>query len=348
MKLADYLQKYRVFLFVGNGGTGKTTLSATWALELASRGKKVGLMTIDPARRLGEAFGMNLETDDYKRHVVGDVYVDVHLIHSQKMIRDFIVSKFGEEKYKKWNENSLFHQVVTRLAENQSLSTIYKLAQILRSEEYDYVVVDTPPVNHAADFFRSPQRVLKLFKENLLAKTVLEGTSFSSRASQKIFSTVIGVLAGGEFVRQMENFFAAFFSLQSEIVEAAEYLAQRLKNPQVCYFLVVSPEPQKLQETDDVLADFKQQGISAPHVIVNRAYPDWLSAQKITGLETWPLLQNFYDKVFNYYHNQMKRVEEKLQRDQREVPVYFLPETSAHTSEVQLADMQKILNEVFL
>jgi anion-transporting ArsA/GET3 family ATPase len=347
MKFENFLKQHKVFLFAGNGGTGKTTLSATWALDAAHRGLRVGLMTIDPSRRLGDVFAMNLATDDYKRHPVGQTFVDVHLIQSQKMIKDFIVEKFSESKYNELTQNKLFKEVVTRLAENQSLSTIYKLSQILRSTDYDVVIVDTPPVNHTADFFRSPERTLRLFKENILAKTVVEGSSFTARSSKKIFSSVLGFLTGEDFVHQMETFFNAFFSFQEEIVKAAEYLQKRLKEKEVCYFLVTSPEPQKVQELDDLLADLQKQGISQPRLIVNRAYPEWLTPYPVQGIEPWPQAKKEYDKVFKYYDNQRKRIEQAMQNKKRDIEIYYIPEKNSFVQEINIDELRLSLCEVF-
>ena len=52
------LENKRVIVCMGPGGVGKTTISASLALEAASRGRRVHCLTIDPARRLANAIGI--------------------------------------------------------------------------------------------------------------------------------------------------------------------------------------------------------------------------------------------------------------------------------------------------
>lgn len=347
MKLETFFKKHKVFIFAGNGGTGKTTLSATWALEAAHQGYRVGLITIDPSRRLGEIFGMDVLKDDYKRQIVGKQFLDIYLIQSQKTIRDFIIKNFSQKKYDELMSRKLFKQVVTRLAENQSVSTIYQLAQLLQSSDYDLIVVDTPPASHTADFFRSPQNTIRIFKENILAKAVFEGNNIAARTSKKFFTNILGLLTGFEFVQQMELFFSAFFLFQEEVVRSAEYLAQQLQNQTVGYFLVTSPEPQKVQELENILLDVEKQGIQSPHLIVNRAYPDWLGLQKQEVSDRWPVSKNYYDKIFNYYDNQRKSIEAQIMKKRRPIDIYFVPERNYFSEELTMDQLRETLRGVF-
>lgn len=353
MKLETYFKKYKIFLFAGNGGTGKTTLSATWALEAAHRGQRVGLVTIDPSRRLGEAFGMNILEDSYKRHEVGKSYVDVHLVHSAKIIKEFIVENFSEQQYQSMTENKLFKQVVTRLAENQSLSTIYKLSQLIHSADYDIIVIDTPPAGHAVDFFRSPENAIRLFKENILAKTVFEGQGFAAKSAKRIFVQVLSFLTGAEFVNQMEVFFKGFFAFQEKIVEAAEHLTKVLSGEEVCFFLVTLPEPSKVQELTDVFDKLSKQGSRTMHLIVNRSHPDWFKFQKNLFSERWPVAKKYYDKVYDYYDNQKMILQNtSLQKTSGKGPlssqIYFIPEKNYFSKEISLDELRQTLNEVFV
>lgn len=340
MKFEDFLKNYRIFLFAGNGGTGKTTLSAAWAYRAAEYGYKVGLMTIDPSRRLGETFGMNVLSDEYRRLAVKDAYLDVFLIQSEKVIKNFIVQHFSQKTYEELTKNNLFKQVVTHLAENQSVSTIYKLSSLIQSKDYDLIVVDTPPAAHMADFFRSPESTLRLFKENALARALFEQTSFSMNLSKKMFLRTMKVLVGQEFTLQIEAFFSAFFLLQEQIVKSAEFLSQQLKDPQMCYFLVSLPEPQKIQELQRLLSNLKQQGIEKSHLIINRAFPDWLGKSHLQFDERFPDAQKYYDKIWNYYDNR----KQSLLTTMEGTPMYFIPEKK---SDADIQSLGSILQGAF-
>ena len=58
MSVAELLEGKRVCVCAGSGGVGKTTTSAAIALGMAARGAKVAVVTIDPARRLANALGL--------------------------------------------------------------------------------------------------------------------------------------------------------------------------------------------------------------------------------------------------------------------------------------------------
>ncbi|MBY0385766.1 AAA family ATPase [bacterium] len=347
MKLETFFKQHKVFIFAGNGGTGKTTLSATFAMEAAHSGFRVGLVTIDPSRRLGETFSMDITQDEYKRQPVGDKYIDIHLIQSAKIIREFISKEFSQSKYEELIKNSLFRQVVTRLAENQSLSTIYKLAEIMKSSEYDLVVVDTPPVGHTLDFFQSPDSTIHLFKENILAQTVLTGDGVALRATKKVFTNILSLLVGREFVDQMEVFFSAFLSFQEKIVISAEFLREKLKEEEVCYFLISSPETQKVQELNEILLRLKKLGVKKSHLIINRAYPDWLGRQPALFADEWPVAKNYYDKLFNYYDNRKQQIQNFMSEQNKKTNTYFVPEKSYFTKDVSMDQLRQALRGAF-
>lgn len=347
MKLENFFNQHKVFIFAGSGGTGKTTLSATWAMEAAQCGYRVGLVTIDPSRRLGEAFAMDISKDDYKRQVVGEKYVDVFLIQSAKIIREFVIKEFSLSKYEELIKNSLFRQVVTRLAENQSLSTIYKLTEIIKSTEYDMIVVDTPPAGHTLDFFQSPDSAIRLFKENILAQTILTGEGLALKATKKVFTNILSFLAGREFVNQMEVFFSAFLLFQEKIVISAEFLREKLKEEDVCYFLISSAETQKVQELNEILLRLKKLGVQKSHLIINRAYPDWLGRKPNLFTPDWPVAKNYYDKLFNYYDNRKQQIQNFMAEQNKKTNTYFVPEKSYFSEDVSLDELRKTLRGAF-
>ena len=53
------LEGKRIVICAGSGGVGKTTTSAALAMGMAARGMKVAVVTIDPAKRLANALGMD-------------------------------------------------------------------------------------------------------------------------------------------------------------------------------------------------------------------------------------------------------------------------------------------------
>lgn len=350
MTIDQYLKDYKILIFAGNGGTGKTTLSAAWAMEAAERGKNVGLITIDPSRRLGDAFGMDVLKETYRRKEVGAHFVDVFLIDSEKTIKEFVLKNFSKEFHDQLLKNKLFSQVATILSDNQSVSTIYKLSEMIESKQYDVIVVDTPPSNHALDFFRSPEHVFRIFKENIIAKAILEAKGLKFWSSKKIFIRVLSYLAGEEFVQEMESFFMALFSFQEHIVASAQKLEKYLKSRDVSYFLVSLPEEDKIQEVLALAKELKEQSISVRNLVINRAYPEWMSiSEKLDGFSQSAVnFQMYYEKLWVYYEEQRRDLEQLMKAMNSDLSVYQVPEMSAMREEFSLPAVQETVRKVFV
>lgn len=345
MSRNPFFKKYKVLIFAGNGGTGKTTMSSTWAELAASEGLRVGLLTIDPSRRLGSVYGMDLQTDSLKNKKVGSGSIDIFLIHSEKVIADFMIKEWGEQEAQKILTNKIFKQVSTTLSENQSLSTIYKLSEILKTG-YDIVIVDTPPAHHTVDFFRSPQSVMSLFRDNVFAKMMGDKTSVPRWSPQSLFLRILTFLVGAEFIEQMSSFFSVLVRFQTHIVRAAEEIQKVLSSDQTCYFMVTLPEPFKVKELTYGLAELKKQGIFVRHIIANRAYPVGLKTH--SSLEVDVSSQTdfnmYYKQEWEYYRKKLDLFKEFLRSYSSDTQVYFVPERSLKTPELDLAILGKDVN----
>lgn len=346
MSFTKYLETYKQFLFSGTGGVGKTTLSASWAMEAASEGHKVALMTIDPSRRLGAEFGMDIKKDSFKSLEIGSGQLDVHLLQPELIIRDFIVQHFSEEYLDKLSENKIFHQVLSKLSDNQSLSTIYKLGQLVADPQYDRIVIDTPPAEHTVDFFLSPQRVKKIFKDNLLAKAFLMGDK-EERTLMPFghwFRRILSYLTGEEFVAEMVQFFGAIHAFQEKLVESAEFLEKHFRREDLCYLVVGSPDRYKMSETLILIEELYKNNLKVNEVIINRAYPGWYAqfkeAEPADGDEAISLS---YKTQWSYYRDRSKKCEELLQSSQCKVGVKCLPEVEYYLGQTTLNEVRELL-----
>jgi anion-transporting ArsA/GET3 family ATPase len=356
MKLTDYFKKYKLLIFSGNGGTGKTTLSAAAAMEAVGEGYRVGLITIDPSRRLGAVFDMDISTETHKRKTFPktqtngkDTFLDIFLINSPEIIKEFVLKNYSKDFYNQLQKNKLFAQISSVLSENQSVSTIYKVAEMIRSGEYDIIIVDTPPANHSVDFFRSPEQVIRIFQDNMVAKAVIEAKGVKLWYSKKVFIKILSFLVGEEFVAEMENFFVAIFSFQEHIIKAAGELEKILKGKDVCYFLVTLPETRKADEVLQVVEELSAQGIRVNDVIINRAFPDWLNLNE--PLKNFPQdlkdFQVYYDQVWRYYGEQNQALRELLAGFNKELNAYFVPEKPFFKDDFDIGAVQQLMRSVF-
>ena len=114
-----------------------------------------------------------------------------------------------------------------------------------------------------------------------------------------------------------------------------------LKSPATCFFTVTLPDPTKVQEVLEVVVGLRKQGIRSVNMVINRAYPDWLDFdKKFTDFsEQDKSLQNYYDKLFNYYHNQIGSTKEQVQKIDQNMGVYFVAERML---EMQTSNLQSV------
>src|SRR5699024_10214391 len=160
--LEQLLDSRRVVVVVGSGGVGKTTSSALFGLHAAIRGKRVLVMTIDPARRLANALGVDglnhdIERIDLEMFREFDVEPKGELwatMLDMKSAFDSIIERNveSEEERKAICENRFYHFFSTSLAGAQELSATDRLLDVVRSGRFDLVVLDTPPTSNALDF----------------------------------------------------------------------------------------------------------------------------------------------------------------------------------------------------
>lgn len=348
MGLSPFFSKYKILIFAGNGGTGKTTMSSTWGECAAREGKRVALLTIDPSRRLGSVYDMDLQNESFKTKKIGNGQLDIYLIHSQQVIAEFITSEWGAQEAEKLLQNKIFKQVATTLSENQSLSTIYKLSKILK-DNYDLVVVDTPPAHHTVDFFRSPASVIRLFRDNVFAKLMSEHKTKSKWSPQSFFLRIFTYLVGADFIEQMDGFFNVLVRFQTQIVLAAEEIQKLLSSSQACYFMVTLPEPFKVKELTHALDGLKEQGIFAKHIIANRAYPVGLNMDQppIASVDSKSDFNVYYHQQWEYYRQKMDAFHLAIKKYNDNYQIYLLPERTFASSNIDLGKLGEDLANVF-
>ena len=287
--------KTRALVFIGTGGVGKTTLSASVALAQAALGKKVHILTIDPSLRLAQALGFKADGDTYTisndeiSKLGGTLHASV--LNHERVFSDFIanaaVKSADVEKIK---SNKLFKQLSTRLNGSQDFTAIYQLNQLVQSEKYDLVVLDTPPAQHTWQFLNAPEKIAQLFNEGVaqwfrdseqnigLMKKVLNlGTTQVLRALES--------LTGSEFIKELSLFFQAIQRWQAPLEREVLDCHKRLTSPTTEFILVTGLTQSQLKDSQEISKEILQQGFALSALIVNR-FPDWiLESGKTTGAD---------------------------------------------------------------
>src|SRR6201986_4415770 len=165
----------RVVVCCGAGGVGKTTTAAAIALRAAEYGRNVCVLTIDPAKRLAQALGINdLGNTPQRVPLAPEVPGELHamMLDMRRTFDEMVIQYSGPERAQALLNNQFYQTVATSLAGTQEYMAMEKLGQLLAQDRWDLIVVDTPPSRNALDFLDAPKR-LGSFMDSRLWRPVL-------------------------------------------------------------------------------------------------------------------------------------------------------------------------------
>src|SRR5665213_1236167 len=228
MSVADLLQDKRVCICGGSGGVGKTTTSAAIALGMAARGAKVAVVTIDPAKRLANALGLR-ELDNEPRRVeperlAGGFEVKGELwamMLDPKRTFDELIERIAPDPQRadEIKANRVYRELSTAVSGSQEFTAVAKLFELDRDDQFDLLVLDTPPSRNALDFLDAPGR-LTSFLEGRALKAFIRPTGLGMRVLGRGAAPFLGALrrvTGVDLLADLSTFFALLGDMSEEI-----------------------------------------------------------------------------------------------------------------------------------
>jgi anion-transporting ArsA/GET3 family ATPase len=268
-----------VIVCCGSGGVGKTTVSATFALAAARLGRRSCVVTVDPARRLADALGVE-SLPNTPAEVKGPWPGRLHaLMLDSKGTFDDLVERYARtpEQAESILANRLYQNLAGALSGTQEYMAMEKLYELVTSKEFDIVVVDTPPTRNALDLLDAPKRLTR-FLENRLFRALLVPTRISLRAvsvaTQALLRTVAKV-AGAEIVQDAVAFFQAFEGMEDGFRTRASAVHELLADPGTGYVLVTSARPDAVAEASFFADRLNERDIEVAALVVNRLAPSF-------------------------------------------------------------------------
>jgi anion-transporting ArsA/GET3 family ATPase len=285
-KLDAMLADREIIVCVGCGGAGKTTVAAALALEAARRGRKALVLTIDPARRLADALGVESlgnhpEAIPRKTLDALDVPQQGNLsavMLDMKRTFDDLVERFSEseEARDRVFENSIYQHVSNALAGSVEYSAMEKVFELHESGAFDLIVVDTPPAQHALDFLEAPQRLLE-FLDSRLVKMLIHpafaagrfGFRLFHRGTQRVLK-ILERITGIGFLEDLSEFLVAFDAMAIGFRGRARSVQSLLLSPESSFVLVAGPGTESTRHATDFLDRLEGYGVSLAGVLVNR------------------------------------------------------------------------------
>ena len=282
----ELLRTRRLVVCVGCGGVGKTTLSAAVALEAARLGRRSLVVTIDPARRLADALGVGelgnepaeLPAPVLERLGVrgpGRMYASML---DMKRTFDELVERFAEspEVRERILGNPIYQHVSDALAGSAEYSAMEKVHELSSRKEFDVIVVDTPPAQHALDFLEAPERLVE-FLESPLVKLLVHPAFAAGRFGFRIFHRsairilrILERVSGLAFLEDVSDFLLAFEGMSEGFRRRALEVRRELLGPDATYFLVAGPGPASRRQVAAFLDRLDRVRVPLHGVVVNR------------------------------------------------------------------------------
>nr|WP_229849950.1 ArsA family ATPase [Streptomyces termitum] len=272
----------RIIVCCGAGGVGKTTTAAALGVRAAERGRRVVVLTIDPARRLAQSMGIDA-LDNTPRRVDGVKGPDGGELHAMmldmKRTFDEIVEAHAEPaRARAILENPFYRSLSAGFAGTQEYMAMEKLGQLRARDEWDLIVVDTPPSRSALDFLDAPKR-LGSFLDGKFIKLLMAPAKVGGRAGMKFLNVgmsmmtgTLGKLLGGQFLGDVQTFVAAMDTMFGGFRTRADATYRLLQAPGTAFLVVAAPERDALREAAYFVERLAAEGMPLAGLVLNRVH----------------------------------------------------------------------------
>ena len=286
MSVARLLAGKRICVCGGSGGVGKTTTSAAIALGMAAQGAKVAVVTIDPAKRLANALGLDELENEPSRvaserlggiEVKGELWA---MMLDPKRTFDELIERISKdpERAEEIKANRIYRELSTAVSGSQEFTAVAKLYELARDGDFDLLVLDTPPSRNALDFLDAPGR-LTSFLDGRALKAFLRPTGLGMRVLGRGAAPFLGALrrvTGVDLLSDLSTFFSLLGDMTDDFNERAIQVEKLLHAPETAFLLVTSAQQAAIEEAIWFRRTLGESGLPFAGVIVNRVHHDLL------------------------------------------------------------------------
>ena len=329
--VSQLLASKEIVITCGSGGVGKTTTAAAMAAMAAvHHGGKVLVLTVDPARRLASALGLekfgNIET-----RVPSSAFAAVDIeprgelwaaMLDTKQSWDDLVRRHApdEATSRAILDNPLYENISGRFVQSHDYIAMERLYEIHASGRYDLIIVDTPPTRNAIDFLEAPERMADFFSSRLLRWLIAPYQSKVFNFASKPFYSVADRILGSQFLKDIAEFFMLFQTMHDGFVERAKAVTRTLADRRTTFVVVSTLEAAPVAESEFFISALSDRGFHLGGLVFNKVLPSYLRSTAAT-------------KVARELGGESSRVAEEL--------LTSLPEL-----EGDVADVARVLDEV--
>jgi len=350
VNVADVIAGKRIVICGGSGGVGKTTTSAAIAMGAATAGRKVAVVTIDPAKRLANSLGLE-ELGNEPALVDPDLFAPAGvemegelwaMMLDPKRTFDDLIDRLAPNEKARDDvlDNRIYQELSNAVAGSQEFTAMAKLYELDRDHDFDLIVLDTPPSRNALDFLDAPDRLTQFFEGRAL-QVFLRPTGLAARVMGRGTGMVFGVLkrvTGIDLLEDLAVFFRSLSGMIDGFKERAQAVNKLLADRGTVFLLITSPEREPVDEAIFFWRKLKAARMPFGGVVVNRVHHDLLGNAEVGDVSD-ELAAELGDKLagrvadnFRDYHvlarrdaHNIERLGEQL-RDDRLLLVPYLDE----------------------
>ncbi|WP_329414262.1 ArsA family ATPase [Nocardia vinacea] len=268
----------RVVVCCGSGGVGKTTTAAAIGLHAAEQGRKVVVLTIDPARRLAQSLGVADLDNTPQRVALGpEAKGELHamMLNMRRTFDDMVLEHTSPEKAEQIFANPFYQTVASSFGGTQEYMAMEKLGQLAGRKEWDLIVVDTPPSRNALDFLDAPQRLGNFLNGRMIRVIMAPGRGVTRLVTGAMSLAVRGVstIVGGQMLKDASNFLQSLDSLFGGFQDRADRTYAMLSKPGTHFLVVAAAEPDALREASFFVDRLSTERMPLAGLILNRTHP---------------------------------------------------------------------------
>jgi len=279
-------RRTRVIVCCGSGGVGKTTTAAALGVRAADRGRHVVVLTVDPARRMAQSMGLN-SLDNTPRPVplpeaatgaVPGGSLHAMMLDMKRTFDEIVEAHADPDRAAQILANPFYESLSSGFSGTQEYMAMEKLGQLRRADEWDLIVVDTPPSRSALDFLDAPQR-LGRFLDGRLIRMLVVPAKVGGRAYLKVLNAATGAVTGvltrvlgAQVLRDVQTFVSALDTMFGGFRERAEYTYRLLRAPGTAFLVIAAPEPDALREASYFVERLAQEGMPLAGLILNKVH----------------------------------------------------------------------------
>ncbi|CAM4517493.1 ArsA family ATPase [Nocardia ninae] len=268
----------RVIVCCGSGGVGKTTTAAAIALRAAEQGRKVVVLTIDPARRLAQSLGVADLGNTPQRVPLGpEAKGELHamMLNMRRTFDDMVLEHTSPDKAEQIFANPFYQTVASSFGGTQEYMAMEKLGQLAGRKEWDLIVVDTPPSRNALDFLDAPKRLGNFLNGRMIRVIMAPGRGVTRLVTGAMSLAVRGVstIVGGQMLKDASNFLQSLDSLFGGFQDRADRTYAMLSKPGTHFLVVAAAEPDALREASFFVDRLSTERMPLAGLVLNRTHP---------------------------------------------------------------------------